>query len=97
MHIRRVNYQVAVWKEAHIAKPFIPTPSPEHGWILEDGELHPLWIQGNDFVPPQTIDILVDSITTEESQDSREDADIDTDNSLWEIPMYYDEEEGDGN
>ena len=94
IHIRRVNYQVAIWKHAHIAKPAIPTPSEEHGWIIEDGEVQPLWLKGDDFVPPATTDILIDSIVSEEAHGNSEDADLDTnDNDLWEIPLVFEEQE----
>ena len=94
MHIRRVNYQVAIWKHAHIAKPAIPTPSEEHGWIIEDGEVQPLWLKGDDFVPPATTDVLVDSIVSEEAHGNSEDADLETnDNDLWEIPLVFEEQE----
>ena len=96
MHIRRVNYQVAIWKHGHVAKPAIPTPSVEHDWMIEDGEVQPLWIQGDDFVPPATTDDLVDSIVSEEAHANRDDADLDVnDNNLWEIPLFFDEEEED--
>ena len=94
MHIRRVNYQVAIWKHAHIAKPAIPTSSEEHGWIIEDGEVQPLWIKDDDFVPPATTDVLVDSIVSGEAHGNSEDADLDTnDNDLWEIPLVFEEQE----
>ena len=36
-HIRRVNYQVAIWKRGHIPKPDIPHPSEDHDWTINDG------------------------------------------------------------
>ena len=31
-HLHRVNYQVGIWKRAHIAEPDIPNPVDGHGW-----------------------------------------------------------------
>ena len=56
-HIKRVNYQVAIWKRSHIANPDIPPPTEGHGWTHHDGYLEPLWIDG-DTLPLELIDIL---------------------------------------
>ena len=45
-HIRRVNYQVAIWKRSHVPKPDVPVPNESHGWTLVDGKLEPLWFDG---------------------------------------------------
>ena len=45
-HTRRANYQVAIWKRAHIAKPSVPKPTEGHGWTYVDGKLQPLWFEG---------------------------------------------------
>lgn len=42
-HMKRVNYQAAVWKRALIAQPNIPNPT-EHGWILVNGVLEAKWM-----------------------------------------------------
>ena len=52
-HIRRINYQVAIWELANIAQPDIPTPTEGHGWRLNGRKLEPfwfdedIWAQGN--------------------------------------------------
>ena len=56
-HVRRVNYQVVIWKQACAAKPDVPNPSTGHGWILKDNILEPLWTSGN-ILPQQMADIL---------------------------------------
>lgn len=33
-HIRRANYQVAIWKNSHVANPDVPTANDGHGWTL---------------------------------------------------------------
>ena len=45
-HIRRVNYQIAIWKRAHIPKPEIPHPAEDQGWIIRNGRLEPCWFKG---------------------------------------------------
>ena len=49
-HIKRVNYQVGIWKRSHEAKPVIPHPDG-HGWIDEDGNLEPLWFRREELIP----------------------------------------------
>ena len=57
-HIRRVNYQVRIWKMANIPIYEIPKPSDGHGW-LENGE--PRWCGPEWILPPSFADILDDS------------------------------------
>ena len=69
-HIKRVNYQVGVWKRAHIAHPVVPDVRVGHGWHLVDGKLEPLWFTGN-IRPQQLIDIIDDQVQSDEdSHDS---------------------------
>ena len=60
-HIKRANYQSAIWQNAHVANPVIPTPNESHGWTDQNGNLQPLWIEG-DILPPRMVDILEGSI-----------------------------------
>ena len=55
-HVRRANYQVAVWKAAGEAKPAIPSPDQDHGWIMTEHGLHPLWYEG-DSLPENLQDV----------------------------------------
>ena len=73
-HIRRVNYQVRIWKQSHIADPDIPNVSQEHGWTLANGTVKPLWIEG-DLLPPLLVDVLEGAL---EADDSDEDDALDT-------------------
>ena len=45
-HVRRVNYQLSIWKNSHIAQPNIPVASERHGWTRVNGVLEPLWVDG---------------------------------------------------
>ena len=71
-HVLRVNYQVAIWKRAHVTKPDVPNPSTGHGWILKDNILEPLWTSGN-ILPQQMIDSLD---TYEDEECSNADSDM---------------------
>lgn len=42
LHIDRVNHQILIWRNAHVAKPHVPNPT-ENGWTLtESGNLVPV-------------------------------------------------------
>ena len=40
-HLKRLNYQVGIWKRAHIAKPVYPEPTHDNGWQCVDGMIEP--------------------------------------------------------
>jgi hypothetical protein len=42
-HLKRVNYQVGIWKRAHVAKPVYPEPTHDNGWQCVDGMIEPKW------------------------------------------------------
>ena len=69
-HIRRANYQAAVWKRSHIADPNIPDDMQEHGWTYTDGVMEPLWISG-DILPKKSIGSLQEAL--EEDSDDEDD------------------------
>jgi len=71
-HIYRSNYQVGVWKRAHIAKPSIPEPDDGNGWTSEKGVIQPKWTHG-EVMPKELVDILEESIG---------DSDTDTDSEI---------------
>lgn len=75
-HIRRVNYQVAVWKRAHIAFPTVPKASESHGWKVEDDIIQPVWYEGN-IVPQILADIAGDGEESEEASSDDEDPFLD--------------------
>ena len=70
-HINRSNYQVGVWKHAHIAKPEIPSPLAGHGWTMVDGHIEPLWIEG-DIMPQELADMLEAAVGDVAQQDDEE-------------------------
>lgn len=75
-HLNRVNYQVGIWKRAHVAKPEIPNPVNGHGWTLGDnGELIPKWTSG-EIMPVQLVDVL-QRLQSESDSESEEDDDFD--------------------
>lgn len=81
-HIRRVNYQVGIWKHAHIKKPHIPAATDGHGWTLNHNKLEPLWTE-DDILPVKLVDVLEkvlentgDSDSDEETNEETEDSDL---------------------
>ena len=58
-HLKRVNYQVGIWKRAHIAKPVYPEPTLDNDCQCVDGMIEPKWVSG-DFIPQQLADVLVE-------------------------------------
>ena len=46
-HIKRVNYQVAIWKLVLTPKPTVPSPVEGHGWTTGQQGIEPLWVDEN--------------------------------------------------
>ena len=42
-HIKRANFQVWIWRQAHIPDPALPDPTDGHGWTVENGVMQPKW------------------------------------------------------
>ena len=80
-HIKRVNYQVAIWKRAHEAEPDIPHPC-DHGWVEENGTLEPLWFRREELLPEELTELLIESIDAEDlaANEDHEDDHSDDDN-----------------
>ena len=73
-HIKRVNYQVGIWKHAHIANPDTPNPCDGHGWMMVDGHLEPLWYDG-EALPQELADMT--HVSTDHDSDEESDSDPD--------------------
>jgi hypothetical protein len=43
-HLKRVIYQVEIWKRAHITKPAYSEPTHDHGWQCVDKMIEPKWV-----------------------------------------------------
>ena len=56
-HIKRVNYQVGIWKRAHVPNPEIPLPTDDNGWNVVGETIEPKWCEG-EILPPKVADIL---------------------------------------
>ena len=53
-HVKRANYQAAIWKRSLENFPEIPRPYEDHGWILgEDSNLEISWMTGSP--APETV------------------------------------------
>ncbi len=87
-HLRWVNYQVAIWKRAHEANPILPSPTDGNCWTTADGQLEPLWTDG-DIIPKSLVDDLEDvqaeSFDEENENDEEDDGDV----------IYSDDEDDD--
>lgn len=70
-HIRRVNYQVRIWKMADISEPDLPKAEAGHGWKLVDHKLEPLWFEGP--IISENIAIEDDDNQSDEENDSSDD------------------------
>ena len=80
-NIKRVNYQVAIWKHAHEAEPDIPHPC-DHGWVEENGTLEPLWVRREELIPEELTGLLIESIDNEAlaGNEAKDDDNSDDDN-----------------
>jgi hypothetical protein len=79
-HLKRVNFQVGIWKRAHVPQPELPDPTCPmhgHGWTIEDGVFQPKW-SGSEVLPHELADIL-ETIDEDEESDSDEDGEEDED------------------
>lgn len=88
-HIRRVNYQVAIWKNSHVANPDVPAANDGHGWTLVEGKLEPLWFD-DDALPQALINIRQEP--TDDNIDDDDD-DSDHDDPIIEVTIYEDSDD----
>uniref|UniRef100_UPI00358E53D5 uncharacterized protein n=3 Tax=Myxine glutinosa TaxID=7769 RepID=UPI00358E53D5 len=80
-HIARVNYQVGIWKRAHIPKPDVPLAHNGHGWTQTDEHLEPLWYDGT-MLPAQLSDLARTVAPGTVNDDDNDDDDDDDDDAL---------------
>ena len=86
-HIRRVNYQLAIWKRAHCSKPDVPHAAADHRSTMNDGKLQPCWFKGA-VLPKSTTDILG-------AIDKDEMADVDSTDDDYESDSNADDDDSD--
>ena len=67
-----MNYQIAIWKNAHIAQPDIPHPWENHGWTQKTGVLEPLWFKEEEVVPGSMVDMVIDAVSNEAVSDDED-------------------------
>ena len=70
-HVRRANYRAGIWKQVHVPKPDIQDPFEVHGWQIVNGEIEPVWLEG-DVMPIVLADILEDHLEKEDDNVSDE-------------------------
>ena len=71
-HIRRCNFQVAVWKRAREQHPHVPDPRAGHGWTTgEDGCMIPLWTEDEEEVilPRELAEFLEELLDSDDEED----------------------------
>jgi len=56
-HIKRINFHVWIWRQAHIPDPALPDSTDVHGWTAENGVMQPKWTAA-DIPPVELVDIL---------------------------------------
>ena len=75
-HIKRTNYQVAIWKAADKNYPNIPDCTL-HGWKKEGESVEPVWTDV-DILPKTLIDIINDPNDSESENDDAMDSSFTT-------------------
>ena len=89
-----MNYQVAIWKRAHVPDPHIPVPSDDHGWTMIEGKLEPLWYEG-DMIPIELADISEGpAFETDDDGDSDGDISLPDDSNYMDTFGDSDSDEG---
>ena len=71
-HIRRVNYQVRIWKLANVPISDVPNPWEGHGW-QETGE--PLWCSPGWILPSSMADMIGEVEEVDKQRDNEDCAD----------------------
>ncbi|KAG1653091.1 hypothetical protein GQR58_025810 [Nymphon striatum] len=75
-HIKRTNYQVAIWKRANIAICDVPEANEDNnGWMLVNGKLEPCWCEG-EILPMRIADILFENMEEDIFEDDEEDYEV---------------------
>lgn len=72
-HIKRSNYQVAIWKRALEPMPDVPPPSDGHGWTNIAGTLEPVWSAEDDILPSNIVDFLEDLSDSDNEEEEEDD------------------------
>ena len=91
-HIRRVNYQVGIWRRAHINTPTIPSPTDGNGWHVVDGFLEPLWVDGP--IIPRTMEDLLEPVLEVAENDDDDDDEGQLFEEIWEdIEDYFSDDD----
>lgn len=68
-HVKRANYQAAIWKRADKAMMEAPAPVG-HGWVMEQDELSVLWTTA-DMAPPDVLKLVKCNCSKKKCVDQR--------------------------
>ena len=90
-HIRRANFQMAIWRRVDIPLIESPKPTDGHGWHADDdGSMMPLWFAG-DCLPK----VLIYNDDLPNMEESDNDDDEDDDDVVEEDVFAYDDSDDD--
>ena len=92
LHIQRANYQTLIWRMSSFSQPSLPKPE-EYGWKMGESGLEIDW-HGEDFVPKELLDIMLDDDENVNEDQISEHASNDEDN---ESDFDDDDDDGKGN
>ena len=63
---------MAIWRNAHVPQPTVPSQTEGHGWTVENGVMQPLWTD-KDLLPKELVDISKEII--QEAEDASDTGD----------------------
>ena len=66
-HIKRVNLQLGVWRNALVSFQDIPTAA-EHGWVMVDDLYEPNWCEKN-ILPVELVELLDDTMDVDSEEE----------------------------
>ena len=93
-HLKRANFQAAIWKRAHLPEYDVPAPTDGHGWEVSEGSMKPKW-NSTDILPQSIVDLLAEELGDVEAQENSE-SDVGSDHEL-RIVMKKTEHDSDQN
>ena len=65
---------MAIWRNAHVPQPTVPSQTEGHGWTVQNGAMQPLWTD-KDLLPKELVDISKEIIQKAEDASDTSDED----------------------
>ena len=79
-HLKRVNFQVRIWKLANENFPEIPDPTL-HGWTYVGDSLEPTW-SSKPILPTELVDLMEEKIDSDSEEEVIYESDVSVDSDL---------------